>query len=73
MNALERIATALEKLVELQNGRRDRITDLPCTVVGCNRKVVARGLCNAHYQRLRLKGELMKDIPITEKGPNRPN
>lgn len=38
-----------------------------CTVESCDRKLMARGLCATHYQRIRLTGELRPEIPIGAK------
>lgn len=33
-----------------------------CTVPGCGRKPLARGLCSAHYQRYRLRRSIKSDL-----------
>lgn len=40
-----------------------------CVVEGCFREVLAKGLCNAHYQRLRLTGDLKPEIPARTLAP----
>lgn len=35
-----------------------------CTVVWCDRKHAAKGLCQGHHQRLRLYGDVMADKPF---------
>lgn len=42
-----------------------------CSVNGCNRRVLARGLCSGHYQRLNIYGDLQPEVPIGDtSGPN---
>jgi hypothetical protein len=39
-----------------------------CKVEGCQRSVMARGLCNMHYQRWRLKGDVGPVEPLQVNG-----
>ena len=39
-----------------------------CKVNGCERKILARGLCRMHYQRLRRTGIVGESLP--RKAPN---
>lgn len=40
------------------------MTDLPCSVEGCSRNARCRGLCPAHYERRRTKGDLQEHIRV---------
>ena len=37
-----------------------------CSVVSCDRETWGHGLCNAHYQRLFILGNLNEEVPIKE-------
>lgn len=41
-----------------------------CSVEGCDRPVLARNLCQAHYDRLRRTGDVQKDRPIRQRFRN---
>src|SRR5882672_10854107 len=41
-----------------------------CSVIGCVAISHSKGLCNAHYIRLRKHGDLMLDVPVEAKGPH---
>jgi hypothetical protein len=51
---------------EALHGNRKYKPGDPCTVDGCDRKVVARGLCSTHYGRQRDGGDIRADVPIRE-------
>lgn len=38
-----------------------------CSVVNCDRKVRARGICEGHYTRLRKKGDVLAHVPLKKK------
>ena len=38
----------------------------PCSVPDCSRLMSSRGLCETHGARLRLKGDVLADVPIRE-------
>lgn len=43
--------------------------DRTCVVDGCNRKIVARGWCNAHYKRFRQTGDVgSAEIQVQRQG-----
>lgn len=47
-----------------------KLADLParaCSVADCARKVKGRGLCEAHYMRLYLYGDVRADVPLRSK------
>ena len=35
-----------------------------CSVEGCDRTALSKGLCGAHYQRLLIRGEAAADVPL---------
>lgn len=39
-------------------------TQYTCSVAGCNKRRKSRGLCNGHYERLRVTGELKPEVPL---------
>ena len=41
-----------------------------CSVKTCDRKVRHRGLCSAHYQRLRTLGDIQENIPLRQRRSN---
>lgn len=43
--------------------------DRLCSVEGCERRYLARGLCDMHYQRLRLKGDVGSAAPQPAERP----
>jgi hypothetical protein len=43
-----------------------------CTIEGCERKVLAKGWCNTHYQRWRRTGDVQADRPIAGDPAPRP-
>lgn len=55
------------RLPEKRQKRGGKNTKRPpkCTVNGCNRKCMAKGLCTTHYARLRLRGDVQPEIPIS--------
>jgi len=64
--------------VHYQRARKGRPLDAPvqlrrtqaefCLVSGCSRPCLAKGLCGAHYVRLREKGDLVSAVPVRSKG-----
>lgn len=40
------------------------MTNRTCSVGDCERKVLARGWCSAHYERWRQHGDVESDVPI---------
>jgi len=43
-----------------------------CSVKRCDREVLAKGLCRAHYYRQRRHGDVLADVPITSGHYNGP-
>lgn len=46
---------------------------MTCTVDTCDRKVLAKGLCSMHYQRVRKSGDPGSATPISRLGMANPN
>lgn len=42
---------------------------MPCSISGCERTLLCKGLCSSHYGRLRKYGDVRADIPIEYRTP----
>lgn len=63
MNELEKPKPEAQTKLEQQPKKGGKV----CAVPSCGRKVVAKNLCNAHYTRIRLTGNLQPERPLGEK------
>ena len=59
--------TCIECLKLRTKKRRDNVKQDRCSVEGCNRGQMARGMCSMHYRRLRETGDVGSAEPLTYK------
>lgn len=52
---------------EAEHRNRKYRKDEPCTVEGCDRPILARGICSTHYTRQRYGGDVQPEVPVRSK------